>query len=713
VRPNAAPQALPGVAGIAYGGDYNPEQWPEEIWAEDVRLMAEAGVNLVTVGVFSWTRLQPAPGELTAGWLDRVLDLLHTAKIRVDLATATASPPAWLVSAHPEILPVTATGTRLSFGSRQHYCPSSSAYRDAAVDLVGRLAARYRDHPALELWHIGNEYGCHVPACWCDVSAEAFRTWLQDRYGDLDGLNHAWGTAFWSQGYTRWDQVVPPRAAPTFPNPGQQLDFARFSSSELLACFLAERNVLAAEAPDVPVTTNFLGLHRAVDGWAWARHEDVVSVDSYPDPADPDAAVGSALVADLTRSLGSGRPWLLMEQAPSAVNWRRTNVPKAPGQLRAFSLQAVGRGSDAVLSFQWRASRAGAEKFHSGMVPHAGTNSRVWAEVVALGADLQALAPVAGQRVKASVAILHDWESWWAMELDSHPSADLHLMDQLMAVYRPLHAAGVTVDFAHPEADLDPYRLVIVPSLYLVSDEGAARVRRHVEQGGVVVMTFFSGIVDQSDHVRLGGYPAPWVEMLGLSIEELAPLPPDEQVPLAGEALEAGALGRLWCDDISLRGATTLARYAAGTMDGRPAVTMHRWGRGSAIYLGTLPDEGTLRGIVDLAIAEAGVEPAAQVPAGVEAVVRGDHLFLINHRDQPVDVPLASGDGGTSSGVRKDLLSGTMVASTAHLSPRGVVVLAGPVGGAQRPATGQVAYERDDQARGGKEDRPCAGKSTT
>ena len=533
------------LGGIAYGSDYNPEQWPESTWAEDVRLMAEAGVSLVTVGVFSWARLQPRPGELTAGWLDKVLDLLAGSGIRVDLATATASPPAWLIAAHPEILPVTADGRRLSPGARQHYCPSAPAFREAAADLAGRMAQRYADHPAVAMWHVGNEYGCHVPACYCDQSAEAFRRWLQARYHGLDELNEAWGGAVWSQDYTCWDQVGPPRAAPTFINPAQQLDFARFSSDELLACYRAERAVLAAHSPGKAVTTNFMGLFRPVDQFRWSPELDVVSVDSYPDPADAEAYLTSAMTCDLTRSVGGGRAWLLMEQTPNAVNWRAVNVPKAPGQYRALSLQAVARGADAVLSFQWRAAATGAEKFHSGMLPHAGTGSRVWREVVRLGTDLRRLAPVAGRPVQAGAALLLDWENWWALELDAHPSSRLRLTGLLSEFYRPLFEAGVTADFAHPESDLSGYRLVVVPALYLVSDAGAENVRRYVERGGTALITFFSGIVDPADRVRLGGYPAPWRDLLGLRVEELAPLPDSRTVRLDGpDATDGDGTGR-------------------------------------------------------------------------------------------------------------------------------------------------------------------------
>jgi beta-galactosidase len=686
----AGRRILAELDGIAYGSDYNPEQWPESTWAEDVRLMSEAGVNLVTVGVFSWARLQPAPGELTTGWLDRVLDLLAGAGIRVDLATATASPPPWLVTAHPEILPVTVDGRRLAFGARQSYCPSAPAYRDAAVDLAGRMARRYGKHPAVAMWHIGNEYGCHVPACYCDISAQAFRAWLRARYGELSRLNDAWGGAVWSQDYTGWDQVEPPRTAPTFANPAQQLDFARFSSDELLACFRAERAVLAELSPGQPVTTNFMGMFRPVDQFRWSAELDVVSVDSYPDPADPEAHVASAMAYDLTRSVGGGKPWVLMEQTPSAVNWRPVNVPKAPGQYRGLSLQAVARGSDAVLSFQWRAAATGAEKFHSGMLPHAGTDSRVWRDVVSLGTDLRRLAPVAGRLVRAEAALLLDWESWWALELDSHPTSRLRLTELLSEFYRPLFGAGVTTDFAHPESDLSGYRLVLVPALYLVSDAGADNVRRFVAGGGTAVITFFSGIVDPRDRVRLGGYPAPWCELLGLRVEELAPLPEGLAVRLDDEGAAGGggmadgggmagdgAAGRIWQDVIDLRGAVPVLTYGEGRLAGEPAVTRHAHGRGQAIYLGTLPDRATLSRLVERACRDAGLEPRPGLPRGVEAVARGEFLFLISHLDRPVELDLGA--------KQLDLLTWAMVGPRTVLAPRDALVLRDPRDGDALP----------------------------
>ena len=652
-------------ARIWYGGDYNPEQWPEQVWADDVTLMRAAGVNLATVGVFSWARLEPRPGEYDFGWLDRVLDLLHENEVRADLATATASPPPWLAVLDPASLPVRADGVRLWPGSRQAYCPSSVSYRDHALSLVEHLAVRYAGHPALAFWHVGNEFGCHVSECFCDRSAVRFREWLWSRYGgDLDAVNDAWGTAFWSQHYADWEEIWPPRATPTHPNPSQQLDWRRFCSDELLENFRAERDALRRHCPDVPVTTNFMGFHPPMDYWQWAAEEDVVSQDSYPDPADPDAAVGSALICDLIRGLGGGRPWMLMEQASSRVNWRRRNVPKRPGQLRLWSLQAVARGADTIAYFQWRQARTGAEKWHSAMVGHDGT---LRADVAALGRELRELSErsdVVGAAVPAETALVFSWENWWALSQQGQPAWDLDYPTEVQRWYGPLWADNVPVDVLAPDGALSRYRLVLVPALYLLRAGAAEALRAYVHGGGTVVVGFWSGIVDEHDRVWLGGYPAPLGDLLGLTVTDVAPLPDpggstgDGGGPDGGAAVrfEDGTVHpvRMWTEQVVVEpGTEVLASYSGGDLAGSPAVTRHAYGTGTAYYVSTALPPAGVRAVLDRARADARVDPTvAGLPPGVEAVRRGGSLFLFNHTDVAVDCVVPAGPGVAGATVR-------------------------------------------------------------
>jgi beta-galactosidase len=630
--------------------------------------MRGAGVNLVTVGVFSWGLLEPEPGRYEFAWLDRVLDLLAENGIFADLATATASPPPWLAHRHPETLPVTRDGVTLWPGGRQHYCPSSREYRRAAAALVERIAERYAEHPALALWHVNNEYGCHVAACYCNRSAEHFREWLRARYGSLDALNEAWGTAFWSQHYGDWDGILPPRAAPAWPNPSQGLDWHRFCSDALLELFVMERGILERVSPGVPITTNFMRFFKPSDYWKWAEQVDFTADDVYADPADPAGVLERAAAADLMRSLREGAPWLLMEQAPNAINSRHRNVPKPPGQMRLGSYASLARGADGIMFFQWRASKAGAEKFHSGMVPHAGTATRTWREVAALGAELARLDDVLGTRVPAEVALVFDWESWWALETPSKPSHDLLLLDQVMLWYRPLWERNLAVDFVPPDADLSRYRLVVVPNLYLVSDAAAANLERYAEAGGTLVVSFFSGIVDERDHVRLGGYPAPFRGLLGIVVPEFRPHAVGEtaHVALDGEVLSCD----LWSEWIELEAAEAIAVFEDGWLAGKPALTRN----GSAWYLGTRLDGAAMDVLVGKLAAESGVRAPLEAPPGVEVVRReGDgraFLFLLNHGAKEAEIEV----GGSF----RDALTGNECAGAVTLDPSGVAVLREP-----------------------------------
>jgi beta-galactosidase len=661
---------IPRLPRIAYGGDYNPEQWPREVWEEDVALMREAGVNLVSVGIFSWALLEPKEGSFEMGWLDDVLDLLHRNDISIDLATATASPPPWLSHRYPETLPMTQDGRRLWPGGRQAWCPSSPVFREKALALVEQMAGRYGGHPGLVLWHVSNELGCHNAHCYCDVSAVAFRRWLQQRYGDLDTLNEAWGTAFWSQRYGDWEEVLPPRVAPTFPNPTQQLDFRRFSSDELLAYYEAEKEVLRRHTPEIPVTTNFMVAgFKEMDYHSWAPAMDVVSNDHYLRGEVPGNHVELSFSADVTRGLAGGAPWLLMEHSTSAVNWQPRNLAKLPGQMLRNSLQHVARGADGVCFFQWRSSRAGAEKFHSGLVPHAGTDTKIWREVVQLGQALDALGEVRGTTVATDAAMLFDYEAWWACELDSHPSVDVPYLDQAHRYYGALWEAGVTVDVVHPDAELDRYRLVVVPTLYLVSDAAADRLREYVRGGGTVLVTYFSGIVDERDHIRLGGYPGAFRDVLGVRGEEFFPLRGGETV-----ALDDGTTADVWTELLHLDGAEPVSSYADGPLPGVPAVTRNGYGDGTAWYAACRLDAEGVRNLVDRLLADSGVAPTRPPRPGVELVRRiGDdrsYLFVLNHTDDEAVLPV----------VGTDLVTGTAHADGLRVPAGGVAVLReGPV----------------------------------
>ncbi len=635
---------------LAFGGDYNPEQWPREVWHEDIALMREAGVDLVTLAVFSWAWLEPEPDRFELGWLDEIVERLHANGIRIDLATATASPPPWLAHRFPETLPVTVDGTTLWPGARQAFCPSSPVYRERALALCGTLAERYGTHDALALWHVGNESGCHVARCYCDTSAAAFRDWLADRYGDVGTLNDAWGTAFWSQRYASFDEVLPPRSAPAFPNPTQQLDFHRFSSDQLIANFVAERDVLHELSPGVPVTTNFMVTDhiRDIDYFAFSREVDLVTNDHYLRAEDPEGYRELAFCSDLVRGLADGRPWLLMETSTSAVNWQPRNIAKQPGQLRRNAFQHVARGSDGIMFFQWRASVAGAEKFHSGLVPHAGTETRLWREVVALSRDLDRAEEMAGSSAVNTVALIFDWQAWWACELDSHPSVDVRYLDRAHALHRALVDRQVGVDVVHPDSDLSRYDLVLVPTLYTVTDAAAANVRAAAERGATVLVTYFSGLVDEHDHIRPGGYPGAFRDLLGIVVEEFLPLREGETVTLSD-----GTTADVWTEHLHLRGAEVVLTYEDGPAPGVPALTRHPVGDGVAWYVATRLEPTGTETLVDRLLDEAGVShrPAVQ---GVEVVRRSaddgrSWSVAINHTDRPALVGLTGFDLLTDS----------------------------------------------------------------
>ena len=667
---------------IGYGGDYNPEQWPRETWDEDMSLMREAGVNFVSVGIFSWALLEPREGEYDFAWLDDLLDLLHRNDIAVDLATPTASPPAWFFAAHPEARVVTLDGTTLGFGSRGMASPSSSAYRTASTRVASVLARRYADHPAVVMWHVHNEYGAPVGEDYSAAAEAAFREWLRERYGSLEALNAAWGTTFWGQVYGDWEHVGAPDATPSVANPAQRLDFARFTDDQLRACYIAERDAIREHARQ-PITTNFMAnACPTTDLWAWAPEVDIVSNDHYLTAADERGHVGLALAADLTRSVAGGHPWILMEHSTSAVNWQPRNVAKRPGEMARNSLAHLARGADVIAYFQWRASRHGAEKFHSAMLPHAGTGTRVWREVHDLGRDISRLAEVTGSTVSADVAVLWDTESHWAQDLEWRPSVDVRHSERIRAYYERLWRDGVTIDFAHPAADLSQYRLVVAPASYLLTSASAENLRRYVARGGTLLVSFFSAVVDENDAVHAGGFGAPLRDVLGLLVHEFLPLRAGATTRVAWAGGVLGDAGEVpadtWQEDLGLEGAEVVANHLDGPAAGRPAITRHAFGDGAAWYISTRLDVDALAPVLRAVYRDAGVAPP-DLPEDVEVVVRrgreADYLVAINHSEHDAKVQVADG---------VELLGGEQITEHVNLPAGRVAVVRTPA----RPSGG-------------------------
>ena len=675
-------------SGLLFGADYNPEQWPADTWPEDIRLMQAAGINLVTVGVFSWALLEPSEGVRNFGWLDQLLDLLHRGGISVCLATPTASPPAWLGHEYPETLPVDADGSTFWYGSRNQFNPSSAKYRQAAAAITESLARRYAGHPAVEMWHVGNELG---QVSYDDETALAFRGWLTRRYATLDGVNRAWGTTFWSQAYGSWDEILPPRKAPYLINPSQKLDFQRFTSDQLLSLYRAERDIIRRYDTRCPVTTNLMGFFRGADYFAFARETDVVANDWYTDPADSDSHRFGSLTHDLCRGLSGGTPWLLMESATSGVNWREHNVPKQPGELRVDALSAIARGADGVCFFQFRQSRFGAERFHSAVVPLAGEHTRVFREVADLGKDLQALRQLAGTTCAATIAVLFDWESWWAAESPDTPTNRLQVLEQLQAYYAPLHRRGLAVEVVHPSADLGRYGLVLAPSLFLLTQEHADSLAAYVRGGGHLVVGPFSGVADSNGHLAPGRFPGNLADLLGVDGEEWVPLASPLDVHFgptpAGQA-------QVWAEDLALKGNTSevVAHFGAGRLEGRPAVVRNRASTGNTWYVGADLPANALELVLADSLAAAGIALplAAPLPDQVEAASRGGHLFLLNHSAEPQEVRL-----GWAS---VDLLTGGAYGDELTLPPFGALVLKEPV--LKQHARTELSNLKNDRNRG-------------
>ncbi|MEU0943167.1 beta-galactosidase [Streptomyces canus] len=664
----------PSSSKIPYGGDYNPEQWPAEVWDADHRLFTRAGIDTLTVGVFSWSLTQPAEATYDFTVLDRALDRAAAEDRQVCLATGTAALPPWLAKKYPEVNRTDFEGRRHRYGQRHNFCPSSPAYRRLATEMAARLAERYADHPALLAWHINNEYG---GACYCDLCADAFRDWLRDRYGTLDALNDAWWTTFWSHRYTSFEEIEPPSALTEhWRGPGHTafqgttLDYFRFTTDALLGCFLAEKEVIRAHDPVTPVTTNFMGMFRPLDYHRWAPHLDFASWDSYP-PLDA-PPTWAALAHDLIRGLKGGAPFWLMEQTPSTTACRDVNPLRRPGELRLATFQAIAHGADAALYFQLRASRGACEKYHGAVIGHAGRDdTRVFREVAALGAELERLGDASlGARTPARTALLFDWDSWWALEISDGPSRLVKYQEVVHAYYRAAREAGADVDVVPHTADLTPYDVVLAPALHMVKGGLATRLEAVAERGGTVLATFLSGRVDEHDRAFLTDVPGPLAPLTGIRIDEWDSRRPEFVQPIP----ELAAEGRLVFEIVRLRGAESVATYGSDFYAGTPAVTRNRYGQGEGWYVATALDQRGVHQVVRRVLARHGLIGPYAGHEGLETATRvapdGTRLrFLLNHTAAPVEL--------TAHDTATDLLTGkrTEAGDPLTLDPRGVAVL--------------------------------------
>jgi len=684
--PGNYPPINPRFSFVLHGGDYNPEQWPEEVWEEDLRLMKLAHVNVVTLGVFSWVSLEPSEGVYKFDWLDAIMDKLAANGVGVVLATPTAAQPAWMSAKYPEILRTGPDRVRRLHGNRVNTCWTSPVYREKCFGIAQKLAERYKDHPSLLAWHIFNEYG---GACYCELCTQAFREWLKQKFKSLDALNEAYWTRFWGHTFTDWSQIEAP-GGPYGETSilGLTLDWQRFTSDQIIACMSNEIAAIRPLTPDVPITTNMMGTYDGIDYWKMAEKLDVVSWDSYPRHGDKELTarewMRESFVHDIYRSLKGGRPFMLMEHTPSVSNWHEYQNLKRPNLHVLNGLQALAHGSDTVQYFQWRQSRGSVEKFHSAVVGHnCDENAHIFRNVARIGEIVSKLSGVIGTVKPAEVAIVYDWENGWAIQNSAGPRCgDKGYLDACCDAYCCFWLNGIGVDALNMDGDFSKYKLVIAPMLYMVRPGVAERIREYVEGGGTFALTYWSGIVDENDLCFLGGRPGPLRDVMGVYVEEMDVLFPGTKNQVA--ACEGNSLGLSglftatdYADIIHLRGAESIAAFQTDFYAGMPAVTVNRFGKGRAFYIGARLDEAFGAAFYSIIADEIGLNKALAVkmPEGMSVQLRTDgetdYLFVLNYNPWACSVELSE------SGLT-DALTGEPCADQIALEPYGSAVLKRP-----------------------------------
>jgi beta-galactosidase len=673
----------PKCRHLLHGGDYNPDQWirTPEIWDEDMRLMKLAGCNAMSVGIFAWATLEPEEGRFEFGWLDAIMDKLAANDAYAVLATPSGAKPAWMSRKYPEIRRVDADGVRRPQRIRHNHCRTSPVYREKCVIINTKLAERYKDHQALLVWHASNEY--NGGDCFCDLCMAAFHDWLRRRYdNDIDKLNHAYWSAFWSHTYPDFDFVIPVDRSVH----GLMLDWERFKTVQTIDFYKAETAPLREITPDVPVTTNFMPGSDTLDYGAFARSVDVTSWDSYPNWHEHEDEIGEAVNTarqhDQCRAMKGGKPFMLMESVPSIPTRGRVKKRKEPGMHMLSSLQAVAHGSDTVQYFQWRKSRGSVEKFHGAVVDHVGTeHTREFRDVANVGEALAKLDDVVGTSVRPEVALIQDWENEWAIR----EGARVYLGDntkyrqECNAHYKPFWEAGVPVDVVDQTCGLDDYKLVVVPMAYMLRPGFADRLKSYIADGGTAVMTYWSGVVDESDLCYLGGVPGDGLrEVFGVWEEESQSYYPDESVDIVmkdGNTLGIGGRYKAvdTCSVVHAEGSEVLATYGGEYFAGSPVLTVNTYGSGKAFYIAARTKGAFLSDLYKRLVAEAGIQRVieSELPAGVTAQLRTDgerrFVFLMNFNESEATVVLDRD--------YTDLLTGKSCDGSVSLPPFGVLVL--------------------------------------
>ncbi|WP_416136047.1 beta-galactosidase [Enterococcus casseliflavus] len=629
---------------ILFGGDYNPNQWPKEIWEEDIRIFKKASINSTTVNVFSWAKIQPSENCYDFEELDQIIEKLSTEGFDIVLATSTAALPAWMFKKYPEVARTDYDGRHHKFGQRHNACPNSLVYQTYAERLATKLAERYGENPQVTCWHINNEYGGE---CYCDNCEKAFRVWLKDKYHTIEALNKAWNMEFWGHTVYEWDEIVLPNALSEGIGydktafAGISIDYRRFNSDSLLKNYMMERDAIRKIDPTTPITTNLMGTFKGLDYFKWAKEMDLVSWDNYPSYNTPWSLV--AMTHDLMRGLKQ-QPFMLMEQTPSQQNWQPYNSLKKPGQMRAQSYQTIAHGADTIQYFQLRRSIGACEKFHGAVIEHVGhEDTRVFRETAALGAELAQLSDIIGTQTQAQVAVIFDWDNYWALEYTSGPTVDLKYVEQIHRYYRYFYDQNIAVDLVPVDADLSKYKLVAAPVLYMIKEGMQERLTDFVKQGGALLTTYMSGIVDQSDNVHLGGYPGPLRELAGIWVEEIDALAPEQSngVSLVNEELTGTS--NLVSDLIHLENAEALAHYTSNFYAGMPAVTKNTFGDGTVYYFGGQLEDQLQNQLFKTIVEETGITPVIEEATKLEIACRENaevkFFVIINFHEEAQPLP--------------------------------------------------------------------------